>query len=385
MPDRPPPEAPMIPDDPSLRGRIAVVYGTRPEVIKLAGIIAELGNRALLLHTGQHFSPELSADIARDVGVGDADVTLEIGNTTRGEQIGEGTARLDRAFRQLRPRAVVVQGDTNSALAGALAANAVGIPLVHVEAGLRSWDRAMPEEHNRVLIDHISDLCCAPTETSRCNLLAEGIEDRRIVVTGNTVIEAVLQMVPDVARRRQLVDRLGVEPGRFVLATFHRPENVDAPEALAQVLELLAEVPLPVVLPLHPRTRARASSFGLEHLLDPLLVVPPVAYRDFLGLSAEAAFLVSDSGGVQEEVSVLKRPVIVVRASTERPEVLGTFAERVPLGPGVADLARRWCQDLAGLHARLASLPSPYGDGTASARSVAAMQHLLSTDEEAYR
>jgi UDP-N-acetylglucosamine 2-epimerase (non-hydrolysing) len=357
--------------------RIAVVFGTRPEIIKLAGIVSELADQALLIHTGQHFTPALANDIADTLAIGPCHLAFEIGGATRGAQIGEGTLLLDRAFRSLRPRAVVVQGDTNSALAAALAANAAEVPLMHVEAGLRSRDRAMPEEHNRVLIDHLSDLCCAPTEISRGNLLAEGIGDERVLVTGNTVVEAVQRMVPAPADRRQLLQRHGLTAGTFVLATFHRPENVDRAEVLGEVFAQLAGLPVPVVLPLHPRTRARVLAFGLERLLAPLMVLPPLGYRDFLGLSAEAAFLISDSGGVQEEMSVLKRPLIVVRSSTERPEVQGSFAMRVAPGPDVGSLARRWLLQLPELHGALARLPSPYGDGSASARSVAALVRLI--------
>jgi UDP-N-acetylglucosamine 2-epimerase (non-hydrolysing) len=363
--------------DRAKRHRIAVVFGTRPEIIKLAGIVSELGDEALLIHTGQHFTSALVEDIAATVGIGPRHLAFEIGGATRGEQIGEGTLLLDRAFRSLHPRAVVVQGDTNSALAAALAANAAEIPLMHVEAGLRSRDRAMPEEHNRVLIDHLSHLCCAPTEISRSNLLAEGIGDERVLVTGNTVVEAVLRLLPEPADRRELLERQGLRAGEFIVATFHRPENVDRADVLAEVFTQLAGLPVPVVLPLHPRTWARARTFGLEQLLAPLVVVPPLRYREFLGLSAEAAFLISDSGGIQEEVSVLKRPLIVVRSSTERPEVQGSFAKRVRLGPAVGELARRWLTKLPELHGELAKLPSPYGDGTASARSVAALGRLV--------
>ena len=368
----------MVEDDgTSGSGRVAVVFGTRPEIIKLAGVIDELGSDAVLIHTGQHFTPSLAKSIAEDVGIGDPDLTLDIGGESRGQQIGHATAALDEVFRRLRPAAVVVQGDTNSALAGALAANATGTPLAHVEAGLRSFDRAMPEEHNRVLIDHLSDLCCAPTDQSRQHLLAEGIPAERVVVTGNTVVEAVQRILPAQEERDALLGALGLEPRSFVLATFHRPENVDDPEVLRTVLTELASLDLPCVLPLHPRTAARAGQFGIEHLLEPLTVVEPLGYRDFLSLSVASAFLISDSGGIQEEASVLKRGVLVVRRSTERPEVEGTFAERVPTAGELGTAARRWVAGRTAMDERLADLPSPYGDGTASARSVTALRASL--------
>ena len=266
----------------------------------------------------------------------------------------------------------MVQGDTNTTLAGALAANAFEIPLVHVEAGLRSRDRRMPEEHNRVLTDHLADLLCAPTRTAVSNLVGEGVSEELIELTGNTVIEAVEGLMPAPNVRADLLHELGLERGRFVLSTIHRPENVDDPRRFGTILEQLASLELPVVLPLHPRSRKRAEQFGLEEQLASLRVIDPVGYVDFLGLSAESGFLVSDSGGVQEEVSVYKRPVIVVRRSTERPEVLGTFARLVDPG-AIGDTADEWLSDLESVHDQLRTLESPYGDGMASKRIVEAV------------
>ncbi len=366
--------------------RIAVVYGTRPEAVKLRGIAALLGRDGVFIHTGQHYDPEMAAAFEAGIGFPAPDRRLAIGGGTRGRQIADATVGLESLFAAERRSgngpfaAVLVQGDTNTALSGALAANVEQLPLVHVEAGLRSRDRAMPEEHNRVVVDHLADLCCAPTDASATNLANEGIcGDDRVAVTGNTVVEAVLELRPDTAATNGILAVHGVERDRFVLATFHRPENVDDPEMLATILSELAALPIPVVFPLHPRTAVRAAEAGLEPLLDKLLVAPPVGYREFLGLMGSAALIVSDSGGVQEESSVVKRPVIVVRRSTERPEVLGTFSRLVAPGPGVADAAREWLDDLAGVHERLAALPSPYGDGHASELTVAATDRLIAS------
>ncbi len=357
--------------------RIAVVLGTRPEIVKLAGIIRGLGDRARVIHTGQHYDAELSDVFFAQFGLDVPIEALDVGGRSRGAQIGDATSRLDDAFAAERPAAVVVQGDTNSALAGALAANAREIPLVHVEAGLRSHDRAMPEEHNRVVVDHLSDLCLAPTETSRQNLLAAAIPDARIEITGNTVVEAVLELLPTPEERSALLEDHGVTREHYVLSTFHRPENVDDPETLRTILDELVALPVPVVLPVHPRLAARIEAFGLSDRLPSLRTVPPLGSRDFLGLFADAAGAVSDSGGVQEEASVVKRPVVVVRRSTERPEVLGTFSELTSVGPGIGLAAGRWLDDPAGVHARLAAVASPYGDGDASRRSIDAIKRLL--------
>ncbi len=356
---------------------IMVVLGTRPEIVKLGHITRILGDDASVVHTGQHYDANLSDSFFHQLGMPEPEAFLEIGGMSRGGQIGNAVAALDELFAERPPAAVVVQGDTNTVVAAALAANANDVPIVHVEAGLRSNDRRMPEEHNRVVTDHLADLLLAPTETSRSNLLAEGIPDDRIVVTGNTVVEAVQELLPEPAERRAYARSLGLEPGSYVLSTFHRPENVDDPDTLGVILSELAALPAPVLLPLHPRTVHRVESFGLADVLSELNVVEPIGYREFLGLGAESAFLVSDSGGVQEEVSVYKRPVLIVRRSTERPEVIGTFAERVEPGPKIGVVSNQWLSNLASMHAQLADLPSPYGDGSASRRSVEAIRRLI--------
>ncbi len=356
---------------------VAVVLGTRPEIIKLATIVRLLGDAAWVVHTGQHYDPRLSGSFFSELALPEPDDFLEVGGTSRGHQIGEATLRLDALFAEKAPVAVIAQGDTNAVMAAALAANAREIPFCHIEAGLRSHDRAMPEEHNRVVADHLADLCCAPTATNVENLASEGINGERVVRTGNTVVEAVRDLLPPPEERVEMCMRFGVRPGHFVLSTFHRPENVDDPGRYRMILEELAALPVPVVLPLHPRSVRRAAEHGLGDLLGRLLVVEPIGYRDFLGLEAEAALIISDSGGVQEECSIVKRPLIVVRRSTERPEVIGTFARRVLPGPEIGAQASLVLDNLEEAHAYLSDLPSPYGDGSASERSLSALARLL--------
>ncbi len=350
-------------------GSVAVVFGTRPEIIKLAGVVELLGARARTVFSGQHFDELLSRIFFDDLRLPSPDVMLAIGGRSRGRQIGELVLGLEEQFVARRPAVVVVQGDTNTALGGALAANALEIPLVHVEAGLRSFDRRMPEEHNRIVTDHLADVCLAPTELAGENLLAEGIPAARIAVTGNTVVDAAHRLLPPSEERADLLRELGLAPRGFVVATFHRPENVDDISRLDALLEQLGRLGLPVVFPVHPRTRARIHGNGLNGGTH-VKMVPPLGYKRFLGLAAECAFLLSDSGGVQEEASVVKRPVIVVRRSTERPEVLGTFATLVPSLADLPVVAARLIADLEDTHRRLAGTPSPYGDGRASARCV---------------
>jgi UDP-N-acetylglucosamine 2-epimerase (non-hydrolysing) len=346
------------------------VFGTRPEIVKLAGVLELLGPAARTIFSGQHFDELLSTVFFEELRLPAPDVRLAVGGRTRAQQIGELVLRLHEQFTAHRPAVVVVQGDTNTALGGALAANALEIPLVHVEAGLRSFDRRMPEEHNRVVIDHLADLCLAPTDRARDNLLAERIEETRVAVTGNTVVDAALRLMPEAGARAALLGGLGLSPGAFILATFHRPENVDDVDRLRRLLHHLSGLDRPVLFPVHPRTRAHIEAHGLEDATRGVRMIPPLAYTAFLGLSAECAFLVSDSGGVQEEASIVKRPVIVVRRTTERPEVLGTFATLVPSLDDLPRVAGRLLATLEATHRRLAETPCPYGDGRASSLCV---------------
>lgn len=366
-------------DRASSSAKIAVVLGTRPEVVKMAGIIRLLGDRAVIVHTGQHWDRAMFGQFLDDFAIPEPHVRLDVGGQRRGQQIASAIAALDELFSAHPPAAVAVQGDTNAVVAGALAANANGIPLVHVEAGLRSFDRQMPEEHNRVVADHLADLCLAPTETNRQNLLGENIPAERIVVTGNTVVEAVTTILSHSLDGPDPAAPYGLSDVPFVLATLHRPENTDDPAALRQALRSLHELAAPILVPLHPRTRARIEEYGLQSALDGLVVVDPIGYADFLRLASRAALLVSDSGGVQEEASVLKAPVLVVRRSTERPEVLGTFATLVSAGEDLVAEGNEILADPAAVRERLARLPTPYGDGTASRRSVDALDALLGT------
>jgi UDP-N-acetylglucosamine 2-epimerase (non-hydrolysing) len=362
---------PSFPDVEDLpQGSIATVFGTRPEIIKLAGIIELLDEKACTMYSGQHFDQRLSDIFFEELRLPPPDVMLAVGARRRGQQIGELVLRLEERFAAQRPAAVVVQGDTNTALGGAVAANALDIPLIHVEAGLRSFDRRMPEEHNRVTVDHLADVCLAPTEQARKNLLEEGVPGVRIAVTGNTVVDVATRLLPSRSARASLLESMGLQAEAFVLATFHRPENVDDPDRLGAVLEHLGALDLPVLFPVHPRTRQRIDAFGLRERTGRIDMVEPLGYTAFLSLAAECAFLVSDSGGVQEEASIVKRPAIIVRRSSDRPEVLGTFAELVPSVNDFPDVARQLMEDLVQRHGRLADLPSPYGDGHASARCV---------------
>lgn len=344
-------------------GDIAVVLGTRPEIIKLASVVRALGPRARVIHTGQHWDDSMAGQFFSGLGLGEPDVRLTaMSGKGRAEQIAEGIAELTAHFRAHRPAAVIVQGDTNSTSVGAQAASYLDIPVVHVEAGLRSYDRAMPEELNRLVVCALAELHCAATIDNRDNLLREGVPAERIALTGNTVVEATVDSLAAAAPAER------AESGRpVVLATIHRPENTDDPAALRRVLDGMRRIDADVILSLHPRTEAAATRFGLAGLLDAFDVRRGLGHGDFLAIASTADLIVSDSGGVQEEVTVLKKPLLVVRRSTERPESVDAgFARLVVPGEDIAAAAAEVLAD-PGLAARLAATPSPYGDGRAGA------------------
>jgi len=346
---------------------VAVVLGTRPEIIKLAPVVAALGDRARLVHTGQHYDRELSGQFLAALGMPEPDEVLEgVGGAARGQQIATALQALTESFERDRPAVVIVQGDTNAVSAGAQAANYLGIPVVHVEAGLRSYDRSMPEELNRIVTGALADVHCAATVTNAENLVREGVPADRIVVTGNTIVEATrasLRTADGFAAPARAVPN-----GPYVVATIHRPENTDTREALVRVLDGLRAIDAPVLFLMHPRTRAAVERFGLQESLAGVEVLPSPGHAEFLALARDAALLVSDSGGVQEECTVLQTPLLVVRRSTERPESLASGHARL-VTPDL-DLAALANAELAD-PSRLSDRPSPYGDGRASERIAA--------------
>ncbi len=362
------PAPPILPD-------VAIVLGTRPEWIKLAPLLTRLGSRAMVVSTGQHWDAAMDRSVLDGRPVGPTVPSCNIGGLTRAAGLATAIGRLEVLLSDAPVRAVVVQGDTTSALAGALAANAQDLPLVHVEAGLRSFDRRMPEEHNRVVIDHLADLNCCPNSRNEAQLLGEGICAERLAVTGNTVVESVTTMLPAAADRAALLEELCLSPRTYILATLHRPENVDDRVVLTQLLSELSSLSLPVVLPLHPRTAARIREHRLSEMLHPLHVTEPLSYPTFLTLFHAAALVISDSGGVQEEASVLKRPVLVVRRSTERPEIEGVFGALVDPRNGLSRAATTWLSPTK--QQGLAALPTPYGGRDAGARVLSALEGLL--------
>lgn len=352
--------------------QILLVMGTRPEAIKLAGLARALGERGRVLHTGQHYDREMWGDVLADLAGVSVAEHVSVGGRSRGEQIGDATTALTRYLAGHPARAVVVQGDTNSTLAGALAASASGVPVVHVEAGLRSHDRRMPEELNRVLTDAVADLCCAPIEANAAQLRSEGVAGDRILVTGNTLADALGVLAATPAESASALERHGVRAGEYVLATVHRAGTVDDPDALAGLARGFAALAehADVLLPLHPRTASRLAAFGLSDALGRVRRTAPLPPKDFKALEASAGLIVSDSGGVQEEACLFRRPLLVVRDSTERPELLDGWCRLLGDAEPAAAMLQAW-SDAPGWAASLAARPLPYGEGDASARILA--------------
>jgi len=315
--------------------RFSVVLGTRPEIVKMSPIVRELQRRGFdfdLAHTGQHYSFEMDRVFFRDLGLPEPTVNLEVGSGPHGAQTGKMLTGLERFFQETRPDVVLVQGDTNTVLAGALAAVKLGIAVGHVEAGLRSFDRSMPEEINRVLADHVSDLLFAPTEVSAGNLRAEGLPEERIFITGNTIVDAVRENLEIATGKGDALGTLGLRKGGYILTTMHRQENVDSRERLANVLRGLEEAGretgLDIVWPMHPRARKNLGAFGLV-LPSNVRAIAPLGFLEFLQLEGGAALALTDSGGVQEECCILGVPCVTLRDNTERPETVEVGANVV--------------------------------------------------------
>lgn len=306
---------------------VCFVVGARPNFVKSAPVIHALRAREpdaeiLLVHTGQHYDQAMSDVFLTELGFPEPDIFLGVGSGSHGVQTARALEGVERVLVERRPTLVVVPGDVNSTLAAALAAVKLGVPVAHLEAGLRSLDPRMPEEHNRRLTDHVSDVLLTHSAGAGVNLEREGIDPARVHLVGNTMIDSLFTCLE---RAKELApwQGLGVEPGGYALVTLHRPSLVDDPVLLDQTadgLEALSAT-LPVVFPVHPRTAAHLEQLGRTESLtrSGVLVVGPLGYLDFVGLEAEAAFVLTDSGGVQEETSALGVPCFTLRDSTERP------------------------------------------------------------------
>lgn len=362
------------------RPLVVHVVGARPNYMKVAPVYAELERRGRveqrLVHTGQHFDALLKDVFFAELPLPLPHVQLHAGSGTHAEQTGRALIELERAFLELAPDLVVVAGDVNSTLAGALAAVKLGVEVCHIESGLRSFDAAMPEEHNRRLTDHLSALLLTHSEDANENLAAEGIAGEHVAFVGNTMIDTLLANV-DAARALGSWREYGLVEATYLLVTLHRPTLVDVPELLERALaslELVART-LPVVFPVHPRTRDRLERAGLLHG-SAVVLTPPLPYRAFLSLELGAAAVLTDSAGVQEETTALGVPCFTLRRVTERP-VTVTYGTNTVLGlepEAIEEIPARLTAPRAG------GMP-PLWDGRAGERAAAAIERLVAVTE----
>jgi UDP-N-acetylglucosamine 2-epimerase (non-hydrolysing) len=318
----------------AVSGPVLCVVGARPNYMKMAPLLRAFSvepafPRAVLVHTGQHYDYALNDRLFLDLQLPAPDINLEVGSATHAVQTAEVMKRFEPVVDELRPCAVVVVGDVNSTLACSLVAVKKGVAVIHVEAGLRSFDRAMPEEINRVLTDQIADLLYTTERSAHANLQREGVASERIVFVGNLMIDSLRAALPHAVNPEQTLAHADGgaahvnHPGGFGVITLHRPSNVDDPDTLQSLLEILAEAAgrLPLIWPMHPRTRAVIERAGLMTVLEqaPVVVLPPQGYLEMVGLLDRAALVLTDSGGIQEESTALGVPCLTVRSNTERP------------------------------------------------------------------
>ena len=311
--------------------KVCVILGTRPEIVKCSPIIREcerLGLDFFILHTGQHYSYNMDKVFFNQLSLPQPKYNLDVGSGTHATQTAKILTGTEKVLQKQHPDVVLVQGDTNTVLAGALAASKLGIKIGHVEAGLRSYDRRMPEEINRVVADHCSDYLFAPTERSKAILLKEGIDERKVFVVGNTAVDAVQQNLGIANSNTKILNDLGVESGRFLLATVHRQENVDNKTRFTGIIKGLQqtqnELKIPLIYPIHPRAKKQLEKFGIN--TNGLTLVEPLDYLGFLLLESKAKLVLTDSGGVQEETCILGVPCVTLRDNTERPETINVGA-----------------------------------------------------------
>jgi len=362
--------------------KLVNVVGARPNLMKMASLVEAYAAHAdvdsLLVHTGQHYDENMSELFFRQLGIPEPDLNLEIGSASHAVQTAEIMRAFEPVILEQRPDAVVVVGDVNSTIACGLVAVKLGVKLVHVEAGLRSFDRSMPEEVNRVLTDAISDLLFCTERSGVENLRREGVAEEKIHLVGNVMIDTMLRHRAR-AESSRILEQLDLEPDGYAVLTLHRPANVDDPATLTGLLDALAVVQrdLPLVFPAHPRTREKLRGFGLSERLEAmpnLRLLDPVGYLDFLKLLASARLVLTDSGGIQEETTILEVPCLTLRDNTERPATLEAGTNRV-VGRDPEKIVAAY-RELSGGAPLRARVP-PLWDGRAAERIVEVLRGVL--------
>lgn len=351
--------------------KIAVIIGTRPEIIKMFPVILACRRRRLdyfILHTGQHYDENLDAIFFKEFRCPLPRYNLKIGSGTAAAQVGKMLIGLENVMQKEAPDICLVQGDTATALAGALAANQLHIPVGHIEAGLRSFDRAMPEEINRILADQLSDFLFAPTALAKEHLIKSGAARQSVFVTGNTIADVVEQFKATAKKHSQVLTRLNLKKGGYFLATIHRQENADSPKNFRDILQTFGALAslgdFPVVYPIHPRSAKRLTEFNLKIPAN-VLVIEPLGFFDFLNLEMKAKVILTDSGGVQEEACILGVPCVTLRENTERQETVAIGANHI-----AGRNSRRVCGAVKKCLERQKRWRHPFGDGKAGERIV---------------
>jgi len=367
----------------SLAKKIAVVLGTRPEIIKMAELCRLLKqNKEFETHivfTGQHYSYELFQVFMKELEMPELDINLGVKAESNEVQVAEMVEKISEFVKSNGIELVLAQGDTNSVLAAALAAQKQGVMLGHVEAGLRSFDMTMPEERNRIKADEIADMLFAPTKTAIENLENDKAKGKAFL-TGNTIVESLQQNLGKAKSSKQLQE-LGLEPEGYAVLTAHRQENVDKKEKLIGLIEALGQLKVKVVFPMHPRTEKRLKEFELWdkiNELENLKIVSSLGYWDFISLSENCMFFLTDSGGIQEEASIYKKPVVILRENTERPEILGTFGKLVGMDKNkIVAESKRIIENYEEIKEKLAKESCPFGDGKASEKIMEILEKEL--------
>ncbi|MEI6528805.1 MAG: UDP-N-acetylglucosamine 2-epimerase (non-hydrolyzing) [Candidatus Falkowbacteria bacterium] len=312
--------------------KIAIILGTRPEIIKMSPIIRQCKKQNIdffIIHSNQHYAEKLDKIFFKELNLPRPKYNLNVGSGKHGEITGRMLLLIEEILIKESPSRVLVQGDTNTVLAGGLAARKLNIPVGHIEAGLRSYDEEMPEEVNRVLVDHLAAYLFPPTELAKRNLVKEGIDKNRIYVTGNTVVDSLFENLEIANRKSKIMANLKINSKQYILATAHRQENVDNKVRLINIMDGLSrlskELKIPVIIPAHPRLIKMLEIFAIK-VGDTIKFIPPLGYLDFLVLEKNALVIATDSGGVQEEACVLNIPCITLRNNTERPETIDVGA-----------------------------------------------------------
>ncbi len=348
--------------------KLAIVLGTRPEIIKLSPIIRYCANNQLdyfIIHTNQHYSDNMDKIFFEELGLADPQYNLGIGSGEHGAQTGKMLMAIEKILLEIKPDLVLVQGDTNTVLAGALAAAKLQIKVGHVEAGLRSYDRTMPEEINRIIVDHIADWLFCPTDKQAKILLSEGIAKEKVFITGNTIVDAALHNIKNI--NQELLLKHNLKEKQYILLTMHRPSNVDDKNVLAKQLNNISRLAkdrgLEVVFPLHPRTLKNIQTFELS-LPGNIKIIDPLGFIDLITLENFAKIILTDSGGIQEEGCILGVPTLNLRDNTERPECVEVGASKI-VGSDFDKLSRGF--DFYNQEPNF-KWQNPFGDGQSAAK-----------------